>query len=64
MAGFATLLGLGAAQSRTTVADLLGPVVEGERRRRGRATRLTSARLSVVVVRRGSLEDALVDLGA
>ncbi|MGC8635232.1 MAG: IS1595 family transposase [Candidatus Limnocylindrales bacterium] len=64
MAGFATLLGLGAARSPTTVADILGPVAEGAKRRRGRATRLTSARFSVTVVRSASLEEALADLGA
>jgi len=64
MAGFATLLGLGVALSPTTVADTLGPAAEGGKRRRGRATRLTSARFSVEVARRASLEDALADLGA
>jgi transposase-like protein len=64
MAGFATLLGLGAARSPTTVADILGPVAEDTKRRRGRATRLTSARFSVAVVRSASLEEALADLGA
>lgn len=64
MAGFASLLGLGAALPATRVADILGPVAEGQPRRRGRATRLTSARLSIEVVRRASLEDALADLDA
>ena len=63
-AGFATLLGLGAGLAPTTMADLRGSVAEGEKRRRGRATRLTSARFSVEVVRRWSLAGALADLGA
>ncbi len=64
MAGLATLLGLGAALPPMTVADILGPAVEGGQRRHGRATRLTSAPFSVQVVHRPSLDEALADLGA
>ncbi len=64
MAGFATLLGLSAQLPATTVEDLLGPGREGASRRRGRATRLTSARFSVQVMPRASLDETLADLGA
>lgn len=45
MAGFATLLGLGASQPPTTGEDILSPrTPERTVRRRGRATGLTSVR--------------------
>lgn len=55
MAGFATLLGLGAALPPTTGDDIRGPLLPGlGARRRGRATGLTSAkRLTVEVIEYG-----------
>jgi len=45
MAGFATLLGLGTTQPPTTIEEIRSPLVEGTtKRRRGRATGLTSTR--------------------
>jgi hypothetical protein len=45
MAGFATLLGLGASQPPTTIEQIRSPLVEGTTtRRRGRATGQTSTR--------------------
>jgi hypothetical protein len=72
MAGFATLLGLGAALPPTTTDEILAPLSAGTTsRRRGRSTGLTTARFSVQVNQAASLEEAraslegmLADLGA
>lgn len=72
MAGFATLLGLGAALPPTTTDEILSPLSAGATsRRRGRSTGLTTARFSVQVNQAASLEEAraslegmLADLGA
>lgn len=72
MAGFASLLGLGAVLPPTTTQEILAPLVAPEAsRRRGRATGLTSGRLSVEInessslaAARASLERELADRGA
>jgi len=72
MAGFATLLGLGAALPPTTGDEILAPLLAGATsRRRGRSTGLTTGRFSIEVnqsasleAARASLEEALADRGA
>ena len=72
MAGFASLLGLGAALPPTTTHEIHSPLTAGTTtRRRGRSTGLTSARFSIEInespsieAARASIEEALADLGA
>lgn len=65
MAGFASLLGLGAALPPTTTQEILSPLVAPQASRRpGRSTGLTSQRFSVEVNESPSLEAARASLEA
>ncbi len=63
MAGFATLLGLGATASPTPIKQILAPLADGATRRRpGRSTGVTSTRFSIEIIERRPLDDGLTDL--
>jgi uncharacterized protein YchJ/transposase-like protein len=63
MAGFATLLGLGAALPPTTTDQILSPLAAGApSRRKGRSTGLTTARFSIQINQAASLEEARASL--
>lgn len=60
MAGFATLLGLGATSPPTPIEQSLSPLADGAvGRRPGRSTGLTSGRFSIEFIERSSLGDIL-----
>jgi transposase-like protein len=62
MAGSATLLGLGTAIGPTTTDEILSPLSPCGGRRKGRSTRLTSARFSVQINQAESLQAAMASI--
>jgi ISXO2-like transposase domain len=64
MAGFATLLGLGATSPPTPIEQILSPLADGATGRRpGRATGLTSGRFSIEIIERSSSDNIRADRG-
>ena len=64
MAGFATLLGLGATSPPTPIEQILSPLADSAAGRRpGRSTGLTSGRFSIEIIERSSLDNILADRG-
>jgi transposase-like protein len=58
MAGFATLLGLGATSPPTPIEQILSPLADGATgRRRGRSTGLSSGRFTIEIIERSSLDN-------
>jgi hypothetical protein len=64
MAGFATLLALGTTSPPTPIEQILSPLSGGATsRRRDRSTGLTSARFTIEIIERSSLDDILAARG-